>query len=123
MFPKAVIYKTNGDYNDNVPVNLNPQRNSLVSYTDPRDVSAERSTPIKLDEGWLLDRRGGIGTNTAFLNITYTDFHNLEKVPSHTELMNMVIPEARVTEAKRLNMSFMQAQNDINAVNALINQF
>ena len=44
MFPKAVIYKTNGDYNDNVPVNLNADRTSFVSYPDPSDVSPERST-------------------------------------------------------------------------------
>lgn len=51
MFPKAVVYKTNSDYNDNVPVNLNAERNSFVSYPDPRDVSPERSTPVKLDKG------------------------------------------------------------------------
>lgn len=84
MFPKAVIYKTNGDYNDNIPVNLNPSRDSLISYPGSSDVSPERSTPIKLDKGWLLDRRGGIGTNTAFLNITYSDFHNLKTLPSHS---------------------------------------
>ena len=82
-----------------------------------------KDQPIKLDKGWLLDRRGGIGTNTAFLNITYSDFHNLKKLPSHDELMKMIIPEARVTEVKRLNMSYSKAQSDIASVNALINQF
>ena len=42
-------------------------------------------------KGWLLDLLGRIGTSTAFLNITYSDFHNLKKLPSHDELMKMII--------------------------------
>ena len=41
MFPKAEIYKTNGHYNDIVPVNLNADRTSFVIYTDSSDVSPE----------------------------------------------------------------------------------
>ncbi|MGM9853720.1 MAG: hypothetical protein ACI30N_07120 [Muribaculaceae bacterium] len=114
--PKAIIYKTNGDYNNLVPVNLNPD-GTLLSYPDPTDVG-EFSTPLPLADGWLLDRRGGIGTGTRFTRWTYPQYHALPQVPSPQELLQNLVPEARVTEAYRLPINAHPA--DTAACNALI---
>lgn len=55
--PQAVIYRTDGDYFDNVPVTLDRRGGTaLVSYPAPGDLT-KSSMPIRLAEGYLLDRR------------------------------------------------------------------
>lgn len=118
VLPKGVIYRTNGDYNDNVAVNLGSD-GSLQSFPAPTDVSKD-SAPIVLTGGWLLDRRGGVGLNTVFLTYTYSEYHNLNAVPSTTELMAQRIPDAHVTMVQTLPMTAAEAQADTAAVNAYI---
>lgn len=95
VVPMAKIYKTNGDYADRVPVMLNASRTALVSYPAPSDL--RDSEPVKLDDGFLLDRRG-IGVNTAFTRWTYKEYSEMTTPPSPEEIMANIIPEARVTE-------------------------
>lgn len=111
FIPKAVIYRTNGDYNQNVPITLDAARKVVVSYPGPSDVS-EASSPVALGDGWLLDRRGGVGLNTAFLRYTYAEYAKLPEVPTTAELMGSIIPEARVTEVKALPITLNQALTD-----------
>lgn len=118
VMPKAVIYRTSGDYNMNVPVTLNESGTALVSYPAPSDV-AHGQTPIPLADGYLLDRRG-IGRNTAFTSYTYSEYAALKAAPSPQELMKSIIPGARVTEAVRLPMTATTAEADTAAVNAMI---
>lgn len=99
--PMAVVYRTDGDYNNNVTVTLDGTRQRLLSYPDPADVG-EWSVPVPLAGGWLLDRRGGIGESTVFLSWTYAEYHALPSVPSTQELLGHVIPGARVVAAYRL---------------------
>lgn len=94
--PKAVIYRTNGDYTDNVPVNMNEQHTALASYPAPSDITSY-STPVDLGDGWLLDRRGGVGINTVFLSYTYPQYAALKSTPSSGQLMDKVIPGSGVT--------------------------
>lgn len=94
--PKAVIYKTSGDFNDNVAVTLDASGKALVSYPAPSDVSAS-SCPVPLRNGWLLDRRGAIGAHTAFLDCTYARYAAMPSAPSQSEIMNCIIPGAMVT--------------------------
>ncbi|MCC8112593.1 MAG: hypothetical protein LIP03_01115 [Bacteroidales bacterium] len=109
--PKAVIYKTNGDYNDNVPITLSADGKSVVSFPAPTDLR-ENSTPLPVGNGWLLDRRGGIGINTAFLTYTYSQYRDLAQAPSVTQLLDSVIPGARVVETKTLPITYSQAISD-----------
>lgn len=89
------IYKTNGDYSDYVPVTLNDSRDALVSYPAPSDL--RDASPVKLDDGFLLDRRG-VGVNTAFTRWTYAQYAAMKSAPTPDEIMNNLIPGARVTE-------------------------
>lgn len=106
--PKAHIYKTNGDYNDNVPVSLNADGTMITSFPAPTDLT-ERSTPVVLADGWLLDRRG-IGANTVFTRYTYGEYMKLPQVPA--DLMDAIIPGSRVTEIVELPLGMTEAFND-----------
>jgi hypothetical protein len=48
------------------------------------------AVPTKLKNGYLLDNRG-ISANTAFINMTYLTYSELEKVPSLAELYELIV--------------------------------
>ena len=83
FLPRAVIYRTNGDYDDRVPVTLDATRTSIVSYPAPTDITSA-SVPLVLADGWLLDRRGGISVNSAFLDWTYAQYAAMSHTPSRS---------------------------------------
>ncbi len=116
--PRAVIYKTNGDYTDNVPVTLNAAGTALVSFPAPSDLT-DLSTPLPLADGYLLDRRG-VSMNTRFTRYTYDSYRALAAPPSPATLIDSIIPGARVTELHRLDITLQQALGDTAAVNNLI---
>lgn len=116
--PQAIIYQTNVDVFDKVPIVLNTD-GSLRSFPDPADINP-RQAPLALVGGWLLDRRGSIGHGTVFLKYTYNEYSSLGEVPSMDELLAAVVPDAKVTMALRLNMPASVARNDTAAVNAMI---
>lgn len=93
--PKVRIYKTNGNYADNVPVTLDASRTKLLSFPAPSDLRG--SAPVKLDNGFLLDRRG-VGPATAFTRWTYEEYSALPSAPGTKEIMDNLIPGAAVTE-------------------------
>lgn len=108
--PKAVVYQTNGDYNNNVSINVGPG-NKIISYPAPTDVSAA-SSPIAVGDGWLLDRRGGVGANTVFLKYTYSEYSQLPAAPSPDQLLEAIIPGAKVTRIKILPITANEAIAD-----------
>lgn len=116
--PMAVVYKTSGNYADNVPVTLNASRTALVSYPAPTDLT-EGSTPLQLADGYLLDRRG-VNANSAFLRLTYADYRALSQAPSPQALMEMIIPGSEVTALVRLPFTASEAAADTAACNRLI---
>ncbi len=71
-YPKAVIYKTNGNFSNNVPITLSADSKKLISFPAPSDIT-EQTAPIKLSQGYWLDRRG-ISPNTAFTKFTYRQY-------------------------------------------------
>ena len=62
-------------------------RKTILSYPPPKDLRTRDglAVPLKLENGWLLDRRG-IGMNVAFLRMTYAEYAALENAPSLAEL-------------------------------------
>lgn len=119
FIPKALIYRTNGDYNDNVPITVNATGDQVVSFPAPSDL--RNATPIQLADGWLLDRRG-VSLNTRFTTFTYKEYSELPSAPSIERLLHSVIPGARVTEVKRLDITTQQALADTAALNPLIQE-
>lgn len=117
--PRAIVYKTSVDVFDKVPLVMNAGHTSLVSFPAPSDIS-DSQLPLRLANGWLLDRRGAIGPNTVFTRYTYAEYAALPSTPSLSELMSSIIPGAHVTKAYRLDLTLEQARNDTAAVNTLI---
>jgi hypothetical protein len=97
--PPCLIYKTRADYTNNVPVILNEDRTTISSYPDIKDVwyKGKLATPSILNDGFLLDNRG-IGPNVAFLSITYEKYAAMEKTPSVSELMALILDKDPLTE-------------------------
>ncbi|MBN1339497.1 MAG: hypothetical protein JXA03_09245 [Bacteroidales bacterium] len=97
--PPVIIYKTKNNYYDKVPVILSEDKESIASYPDIRDVyrNGQYSYPTRLNDGFLLDNRG-IDRNVAFLKLTYGEYSKLEKTPSGSELMEMILDPDPLTE-------------------------
>lgn len=108
--PKAVIYRTNGDFNNLVPVTMTPSGKSLLSYPAPSDINGSQ-LPLQLIDGYLLDRRG-ISAYTAFTKFTYSEYSALPFTPSAKELKDAILPGAEVTEIVRLPITAMAAASD-----------
>lgn len=105
--PNAIAYRTSIDVIDNVPVNLDSDRKSVASYPAPTDL-ASSSTPLKLANGWLLDRRG-VGPTTAFTRWTYSEYRAMPTSPSCSDILENLVEGAYVTEIIRLPMKVGQA--------------
>lgn len=97
--PRAVIYKTTGDYYDNVPVGMDATGTRVVSYPAPSDliVGGQLAKPVRLKDGYLLDRRG-VTERTAFLDYTYEDYAALPAAPSPHELERHIVARHPFTE-------------------------
>lgn len=87
-----IIYKTRGDYRELVPIQLSADGSTVVSYPSRYDLGEPGafSTPLLLDAGYLVDRRG-VGPHSAFLKLTYDEYYALPNDPSITELLGWVI--------------------------------
>lgn len=118
VMPKARIYRTNGDYRDKVPVNLDAARSTVVSYPAPTDLTA---LPVQLADGYLLDLRG-IGPNTAFTSYTYAEYSAMKDAPTPSQIMDAIMPGARITEIIELPMTATEAVADTAACNRIIGQ-
>lgn len=116
--PQAIIYKTNGNFNNCVPITLSANRKEIVSYPAPSDINSS-ALPIQLTEGFLLDRRG-VGENTAFTRYTYSEYSTLAQAPSLKTLKESIIEGAEITEIIRLPMTTQEAVADTSRCNNLI---
>ena len=105
--PQAIIYKTKGDYYNNVPVILSTDKSEIVSYPGTKDIyfKGELAYPTKLNDGYLLDNRG-IGGNIAFLKYTYEQYSTLAKTPTSEELFTNILDNDPITEMYNCGSKF-----------------
>lgn len=96
---RVVVYRTRTDQQNHVPVALSEDGSAIISYPDPTDLRTPGGPPIptKLEQGWLLDRRG-IGMNSAFLEMTYADYAALVDPPSMVELEAALLDREPITD-------------------------
>lgn len=114
---QAMIYRTSGNYADNVPVQIRPS-GQLLSYPAPTDIT-EDSEPIPLIDGWLLDRCG-VSLDSRFTSYSWAVYRRLTTPPTPAQIMANLIPGARVTEVRTLPMTPAEAAADPRAVMELI---
>ncbi len=117
--PGVIVYKTSDNYFFHVPVTLSPDKNSIVSYPAPTDllVNGELALPVRLEDGYLLDRRG-ICEHSAFLKWTYYEYSRLDHTPKPEELMRMILDKDPFTEMYRCGKqsSFKDLVPELNAI-------
>lgn len=88
----VIIYKTTGDYYNNVPVTLNEAKDRIVAFPAPGDllILGKPALPVKLKSGFLLDSRG-IGPGAVFTSYTYDEYSAMEAPPSLREMYDRII--------------------------------
>lgn len=107
--PKATIFTMTGEYADKVGVTLNPD-GSLRYYPAPSDIT-ENSAPCPLKDGWYLNRQG-LSANSVFTKWTFEEYAALPATPSREEIIDAIIPGARVAEMVEIPVSISQAMSD-----------
>jgi hypothetical protein len=97
--PSVLVYKTNGNYNNLVPILLSDDGKTIISYPHPKDLIVGSGYPLPtiLNDGYLLDNRG-ISRNVAFLSMSYKEYSNLENAPSLEEIYKMIIDKEPLLE-------------------------
>lgn len=86
-----IIYKTNGDYANLVPVQLSSDKTEITGFPDVQDIyiGDEFAYPTILEQGYLLDNRG-VDDGTAFTDITYEMYAKFLEIPSSEYLLQHV---------------------------------
>jgi len=97
--PKALVYKTKGNYNNLVPVIMSEDKSQIVSYPHPTDIKIDDKfqIPTLLHNGFLLDNRG-IGLNVAFLKLNYEEYSKLQNAPPIKELFKIILDKDPLLE-------------------------
>lgn len=117
--PHVMVYRTKDNYRLKVPVQLNEERNSIVSYPHPSDLMSDGQLrlPTQLANGYLLDNKG-IHANVAFLNMTYTAYAKLTQPPSVAILNNSILEREPLLELYDcgLRSAFLDVETQLNAL-------
>lgn len=107
--PKATAFKMSGDYADNVAVTLNSD-GTLLYYPAPSDITSN-SAPYALGDGWYLNRQG-VSSNSVFTKWTFEEYSRMKQTPTRREIMDAIIPGAKVIEMIQLPVSLSDALAD-----------
>lgn len=119
--PKAIIYRTQHDYSNNVSVTMNTARTEIVSYPAPSDLRRGDgyATPLPLANGYWLDRRG-VNANSVFLDYTFQEYASLEVTPTVAELKEHIIDRQPFTAMYALPLTASTAERDTAQCNNII---
>lgn len=107
--PKATIFRMSGDYADRVAVTLNPD-GTLAYYPAVTDIMTN-SAPYDLGNGWWLNRQG-LSSNSVFTKWTFDEYSKLKSTPSREEIIEAIIPGARVTAMEQLPITISEAMRN-----------
>jgi hypothetical protein len=111
-----VIYKTKGDYVNNVPVIMNDNKDMIVAYPSPKDVyfNGVLALPDKLKHGYYVDNIG-ITKNSVFTSFTFDEYSKLETAPKLDDLMKSIIDNDPFLEIYDCGVKAnLQKRNDLN---------
>lgn len=94
--PPVIIYKTNEPVEDFVPIRLSDDHKEIVFYPDPSDLAKTTSLgkPVKLLKNYWLGK-GGISKNTAFLNITRSEYVKLKGPLSESVMKSKIMSSVK----------------------------
>jgi hypothetical protein len=117
---QAVIYKTNEDFNDYVPVIMDDRKTKIISYPAPADLfyGGKLAKPTVLKNGYLLDNRG-INQNVVFLNYTYEFYSQLKNVPTLKDMSKNIKEKYPLKELILCGLRY-RFKDEVKELNALI---
>ena len=117
----TIVYKTTGDFQDYVPVTMNPEKTEILSYPAPSDLfyKGKLAKPTRLNKGYLLDNRG-INENTVFLNYTYEEYSRMQQTPSSEEMKKNIKEKYPILEIIDCGNRY-QYKDEVKDLNVLIN--
>ena len=113
MTPMATAFRMTGDYADHVAVTVGDD-GRIVYYPAPTDLTSN-SAPLQIGDGWWLNRQG-LGPNSVFTKWTFAEYRALKKAPTQEEIKAAIIPDARVSDFRRLDMTPSEAARDPHAL-------
>lgn len=118
--PPVIIYKTNGEYFDKVPVIFSDDRNSITSYPAFTDLikDGDFTYPTELANGYLLDNRG-ISPTVAFLKYSYKEYYELGRTLTMREMMGSILDPAPIKEMYRCRIPH-ETDDRVSYINELI---
>ena len=122
VLPHVVVYKAKAKYRKLVPVQLSPDKKSIVSYPGPGDVKTGSGfpLPVSLRGSYWLDKIG-VDTNTAYIKFTYRRYSKLKEVPASEELYKMIVVKSPMTELYDCGVR-NDDNNSVKRLNALIDK-
>ncbi len=90
--PNIIIYKTNSDYKNLVPIKLSKDKSQIISYPSPTDLQKNGIllTPTELKNGYLKDNIG-ISDQTVFINITYEEYAKRKTTLLLEDMLKLII--------------------------------
>jgi len=96
---RAIIYKTKGDFSNNIPVIMNDERTKIIRFParDALNYDGKITRPVKLIKGYLLDNNS-INANVAFLSFTYEQYFNFREMPSEELMMKYILEKYPLVE-------------------------
>ena len=103
---KASAFQMSGDYADKVAVTLGAD-GRLVYFPAPSDLTAG-SQPTEIGGGWWLNRQG-ISEGSVFTRWTFDEYRALKTVPTQQEILDAIIPGARVTAFRNIPVPASEA--------------
>lgn len=115
----ASAFQMSGDYADHVAITLDANGN-LLYYPAPTDLS-DSSTPIEIGDGWWLNRQG-ISANSQFTSYTFDEYMALKTPPTRRQLIESIIPGARVTAFRTLDIPASQAASRLPEIRTLLTE-
>lgn len=94
-----IIYKADAELQNLTPVTLSDDGSQITGYPAPSDLKhhGQLRTPTPLADDYWLDNRG-IGPQTAFITLTYSQYASLPAAPSADELLKMIKASNAITE-------------------------
>ena len=93
----SVSFINNGAVTNNIYGTQNPENPLLGDTAQSISFNGDFAYPVKLEDGFFLDRRG-VTPQSGFLSWTYYEYSRFEKTPSPVELLNKMLNNDPFTE-------------------------
>jgi hypothetical protein len=115
----VIIYKTEKDFSNKVPIMYSEKIGSITSYPAPTDVERFKELkPVELSNGYWLDQMG-VNLSTVYIDYTLDEYSKLEETPALDTMKEKILGYSPFTELFNLGQP-NEKNNTIEKLNELI---